>query len=268
MASLNLFFKNNNNDLSKIWFKYFIAHVKTVKELSLAFRIKHKIFSIAKTSYPICLFSPISCHSPQDTLCSRTLEWISFCKQMEDTLLFSAHLYMLFPLFLELTALLLTSHNCKSASIPEQEIISHLSHRGTDDIIPLFLFFFYKVHIYFTKIYFFFSKSFAYDSREYYPFSLHYNINKVKQPFLKVGRKIPEPLYNYAFDYFSALIIFNKYNYHLTRENWALVAWVIELWKNKNKNQSDEFHTLCVCSHLTWTLQLWFGGIFVTMYNV
>lgn len=60
---------------------------------------------------------------------------------MEDILLSSAHLYMLFPLFLGLTALLLTSHNCKSASIPEQEIISHLNHRDTDDIIPLFYFF-------------------------------------------------------------------------------------------------------------------------------
>lgn len=91
-----------------------------------------------------------------------------------------------------------------------------------------------------------FSKSFACDSREYYPFSPHYNINKVKQPFLKVARKMPEPLSNYAFDYFSALIIFNKCNYHLTRENCALVAWVIELGKNKKIKTRVMSFALCV----------------------
>lgn len=48
--------KNNSSN--------FIAHIETVKELSLAFRVKHKIIYIAKTSYPTWPFSPISCHSP------------------------------------------------------------------------------------------------------------------------------------------------------------------------------------------------------------
>lgn len=128
------------------------------------------------------------------TLCPRKLSWISFCKQMEDILLSSIYLYMMFlqpgrnnrkgkqfethfffltwissgqsqlhpstitifsvyPLFLRLTALSLNFHYYKSASIPEQEITYHLSHRGTDDIIPFF--FFCKVQIYFKKTYFF-----------------------------------------------------------------------------------------------------------------
>lgn len=64
-ASLNLFFKNSN-DLSKIQFKHFIAHVKILEELSLACRIKHKMFYIAKTPTLLAFSAQSLIIHPQD----------------------------------------------------------------------------------------------------------------------------------------------------------------------------------------------------------
>lgn len=70
------------------------------------------------------------------------------------------NLFSLYPLFLALIALFLTSHYSKSASIPEREIVYHLSHKGTVDIflllllLMLFLFLLLFQSLNFRKIYF------------------------------------------------------------------------------------------------------------------